>query len=272
MKRLVVFGDSITVGFVDERGMDNPIKSFVDYLGEYLGCSVLNRGFAGHSNIAILNDFIYYMENEHRQNDVIFIAWSDQDRTTVYNKVLSEKKNFREPNHLHRFTGSNWSRSPWELYNDDCDDAFEDLHLKRVLNISAYNTVKRLCEKKNVPYRMISGYSNKWLINKLYIIDQTDCFENESPLLDITTHNVHSIVDNDDSNWIERKETYNTLMDICFGNWKSKDIRPSDYFYVNGVRRKNDETDLYYKCLHPTEKGHKLIAKTLLPYLREVIT
>lgn len=271
MKRLVVFGDSVTVGYVDALGFGNYIKSFPEYLSECVGCSLLNRGHTGHSNTAILSDFLYYLEYEHQKNDMVLMVWSSENRSTVYNPSV-EKRNFRESYFLHRFCGENWDRPPWKLYTDDCDDAFEDFHMKRVLSISAYNTVKRLCEKENIPYRMTSGFSDKWLLDNISIIDKTDVVEKGFPILDVTKHQRRPIVDKDDPNWIERNRTHNTIMDIPFGKWKSNEKRTSDYFYHKSIFRENDFTDLYYKCGHPTEKGNKLIAETLAPYIREMMT
>lgn len=67
------------------------------------------------------------------------------------------------------------------------------------------------------------------------------------------------------SNWIESDKSNNTLLDICTDRWCGVDYaRPIAWDHHN-----EDQTSLLNGCKHPNARGHKVIAKTLLPYFKE---
>jgi len=65
-------------------------------------------------------------------------------------------------------------------------------------------------------------------------------------------------------NWIENRSKGNTLLDICNGSWLVGDYKDPDFNHVDTEQNENLEF-----CLHPNERGHKLIADTLNKYIME---
>lgn len=71
-------------------------------------------------------------------------------------------------------------------------------------------------------------------------------------------------------NWIRQKVRYNGLLDICIGRWYNT---PEENRYTNTVELcKKFLDDTVTECNHPTPKGHVLIADTLYPYIKEILT
>jgi len=76
-------------------------------------------------------------------------------------------------------------------------------------------------------------------------------------------------------NYVEWGKHYNTLIDICCGTW----LRETSIDIINSDKYLSDyDLSEYIKtsgnlemCGHPNNKGHDLIAKTLLPYLQKWI-
>lgn len=77
------------------------------------------------------------------------------------------------------------------------------------------------------------------------------------------------------NNYIEWGKPNNTLLDICGDTWlDEKKINPAvaKSENNNSHRTENAESNIYLEsCSHPSTEGHKLIAKTLLPYVNKII-
>jgi len=284
MKRLVVFGDSWPRGYERSLGYHNWNKSFVDYIAESLGWEVKNFSYPGHSNSAILNEFVHYLEFEHKPDDVALFVWSDNERITIFNDgvesneltywlaTLDSKKEDKlkseyvrpesDPYHHRRFKGGNQHRRFRVLNNIDVSD---DAHFKRLLSMGAYHVAKGLCEQKNIPYRMTTSMDTN-LLNDRYIHLST--VDAEKRTTKITVYPIEPMMDKNNPNWIEGTEKNNTLTDIIDGNWLTENNKPPHYHLSDIEKMK--KMPLFTDCLHPTEEGHKVIAKTLLPYMESL--
>jgi len=77
------------------------------------------------------------------------------------------------------------------------------------------------------------------------------------------------------NNYVEWGKPNNTLIDICGDTWlDEKKTNPvvAKSENNNSYRAKNAESNIYLEsCSHPSTEGHKLIAKTLLPYINKII-
>jgi hypothetical protein len=86
-----------------------------------------------------------------------------------------------------------------------------------------------------------------------------------------------SMLDKENGNFIEWGKKNNTLIDICQGSWldnKQENFIASQKQHLNmfqwtldGIPRKRKK--YISDCKHPSQLGHELIAKTLLPYVEE---
>ena len=75
---------------------------------------------------------------------------------------------------------------------------------------------------------------------------------------------------NFNSNWIEPFKFNNTLFDIVALRWLDKE--PAKYKKVDNHTNFDVKNKFIAPCKHPSEEGHKLIAKTLKPYIKKAIS
>jgi len=103
------------------------------------------------------------------------------------------------------------------------------------------------------------------------------CIEKKIPLLMTNsfcqpekTHLELNFLDSfDRSAYIEYGKPCNTLMDICYGVWLQNYEYPVHTFDHN--YRTQELPDTLSPCWHPNERGHRLIAETLAPYIAQKI-
>lgn len=74
---------------------------------------------------------------------------------------------------------------------------------------------------------------------------------------------------NFNDNWIEPSKSNNTLFDIIALTWLDKD--PAKYNELTNHTDFDVSNEFIAPCKHPSEKGHKLIAATLEPYIKKAI-
>jgi len=106
----------------------------------------------------------------------------------------------------------------------------------------------------HIPFRMISGFQD-------YL-----CYKDLG----------FKIID-DFPEWIEWGQPNNSVMDIAQQNW----LKPNTYLNIHTNMHTNklnpffchihyEQNEFIECCKHPNAKGHKLIAKTLLPYIQNI--
>lgn len=292
LRRLVVFGCSWTTGFQwtkpqvsvrTENGSKWSGKSsgglpehewntpFCDYLKRNLAIEVLNLGKTGSSNLSIMNDFLHYLKFSRMPGDIILVAWTDPNRCTSMNgwEKLPEGM---VSEHIHRFTGI---RADETFRHKDSQntkrridplDCSTDYHFKIMASTCAYRTIKSFCEQFDLPYRMINSFSDQTLLDKHYDVSVSD------NKMKIRSVDIIPMMEKDNPNWIEGQHKYNTLMDICVGNWLSdQKHKPLSFNYMNEIQHNWERYPMMTRCMHPNEKGNERIAEVLLPYIKEMI-
>ena len=103
-----------------------------------------------------------------------------------------------------------------------------------------------------------------------YII--TSAFGSLAPFVFDTEHLNYPV-----KNYVEWGKPNNTLYDICSNNWLKEpdlDLEKVDqikFLDQQKVLLDSDKFDTLEKCGHPSRLGHKLIADTLIPYVKKVL-
>lgn len=246
MRRLVIFGDSYVQGWRGKPGNSTLSEMpFGKVLGESLGCETVLRGRMGHSNLAIMDDVVQWIDDEDTSNDAFLVVWSDMVRMTV-----------RDPNcKNHRFRG--WEYPLWLRHYPDSPDPFDTMHdplYARLHSMGAYHTVKNLCKEKNIPLRMTNSVDHQGLIDNF--------FESE----------FKGWIREDDPDYIEPSNHWNTLFDIISGTWlnRTKKPIPQAWRQMLGNELKRNKR-LVTECWHPTDEANILIANTLEPYIKTIL-
>ena len=274
MRRLVIFGDSFVEGFrslpIDETTQFN----FPYYLSKELDVEVINLGHRANSNLAIANDVLSFVRpktKDELSEYAFLICWSQWERGTVRNEVVYDKNaDYALRGHLVSRTVSN--KTP-----------YEHVSLRANTELS-YLGIKQLCEMNDIPYRMINSYDFQPYLDRL---DKIDCISlgkeavsdivRKEAVSDIVigSHDWEMINSKNDPNWIESQSTYNTLLDMCAEEWLFDKVhghkKRSVFDHLHYVRSKREDNKYITLCGHPNIGGNQIIARTLAPYLKEII-
>jgi hypothetical protein len=110
--------------------------------------------------------------------------------------------------------------------------------------------VAHLCDQFKIKYAMINSFTQNQYDSPIFSYDNP--------------YNVQ---------WINGDKPFNTLFDIvtekyCTSNTNYND---DDLRYVHHHHIVNAESSLVAPCGHPTDKGHDLIAYTLIPYIDNIL-
>jgi hypothetical protein len=85
MTRLIAFGDSYTFGHY----LPSPAEqAWPAWLGEMLGCTVVNCAHPGASNIEILTEILNF---EFKPADIVVVGWTFIERDLIYKKSFIRK-------------------------------------------------------------------------------------------------------------------------------------------------------------------------------------
>lgn len=206
-----------------------------------LGCEVVNLGRHGHSNFAIMSDFVDWIEKQDTSNDAFLVCWSAMDRTTYRN---SEKK--------HRFYGYEYQLAVERFGFVDKSNTVHDPYFTKLQSMGAYHTVKNLCKEKNIPYLMTNSVCHQGQMDKLNGLELKGYYPKDDP------------------NWIEPQNNWNTLSDII-QEWWLKDIPKPDVNLWRQLLIQHRNKRFVREDHHPNEEGHRLIAETLSPYIKKIV-
>lgn len=135
-----------------------------------------------------------------------------------------------------------WNRSKRSVdWQATSYDQYENIYMSEV----SIRFIENYLQDYGVPYIMISAFQD-------YKTFDSGKFNNFS------------------ENWIEPTKFNNTLFDIVALRWlNSKSIK----YKPNTTNLSFDVSNEFIApCKHPSEKGHKLIAKTLTPYVRTAMS
>jgi hypothetical protein len=306
MRRLVVFGDSWGMGYLknSDNSRNDVYRNFPRLLAEDLGIELLNYSQTGHSMTCMVNDFILYVNQEHREGDLVLMLWTEWDRTTVRTKphnefpVITDSRmddihprgyknryigvpqgfdliNQTVINHA-KFSGKSDPDKEWCV---DTTNTLEDPLYQRLLGKMSYRTFKDICHEKNIPYLQTfsccEGHKAdevRWYVSgdgSELTTQMTRC-----PQETIEVTRDYPIIDKDDPTIIESGKYSNTLIDIVIDNWLGDRYKKAYFKEKRGIIRAHSFENKRWKehlnshCMHPTPEGHKLIAKTLAPYIK----
>jgi hypothetical protein len=278
---------------------------FPRLLAKDLGLELLNYSQTGHSMTCIVNDFISYATEEYREGDFVLMVWTEWDRTTVRtkphhgfptitdarmddihprgfkNRYVGMPQGFRLMNStvIEYANVSGWD-NPDREWCVDTTNTLEDPLYHRLLGKMSYRTFKDICREKNIPYLQTfsccEGHKSdevRWYVSgdgSELTSQMTRC-----PQKPIEVTKDYRIIDKDDPTIIESGKFCNTLLDIVIDNWLGDKYKETYFKEKRGMIRywsnieKRWKKNLNSHCMHPTQKGHELIAKTLAPYIKK---
>lgn len=259
LRRLVVFGDSFVEGYYNskEEGRGYIKNTFVHHLGELLGLEVLSRGKTRSSNLAISNQVMTHIRNvdeESLKQDVFLVVFSEWNRLTVRSML-------RDSEHPNVLEGANRSN---DILRGDTKYSYKsylDEAIQRAETENSYLAVSYVCQKMGIPYRMINSFCYQ------SYLDTVTVWENGQRL---GRKDWSMISPEGDPNWIESNSLYNTLHDICAERWLKTGDKPPMVDYLKHTKTTSNKK-YFTGCMHPNEKGHRLVAETLSPYITQIL-
>jgi len=235
VRRLVVFGDSFTVGYAENQEDCTP---FPEFLGESLDLEIINKGYRGNSDYVICYDVLnWFRENPDKIKDSVFLCvfsgWRRGYKVIAYEDGKTEVRGGYK-----------------KKFDADGEMNLPQIHRHQV-ETSHWALVK-LFEEYNVPFLFTSSFSDIKKFNYDFILPPKKYYiEGDVPnntLLDIC------------------KDTW---------GMKSGPIPIKHYltqFHLDFRKGSKASHDCLTDCGHPNEKGSKKIAKFLEPYILKAIT
>ena len=255
---LVVFGDSFVEGYTQAGPSE---KGMCDCLRDILGIEVENIGQRSNGTVAISYDVLTYLRTRDVKNKIFLIVWSEWDRQYIIDT----------PNDMDSFfhvRGCQKKSSPFreEELNSD--------QIKRWQLELAYNGLCNALREAGVPFLMTSSQCNQMFTGRRVIGMMRNSEGSTRISFDKRPFKFIYNEDKIKEHWIEAGKPNNTLLDIITDNWL-KDYYPGEEIYaikLRNILNKIDQYDKLTPCIHPTVDGNKLIATTLAPYIRRLIT
>lgn len=254
MKRLVVFGDSFIEGYTKDGIIE---ENFVKLLGDRLGVETINLGFRGNGNVAISYDVLNYVRTCDLKDTAFLVIWSEWDRNYLINAPF--KGQFERFRYVVG-TNPNDTREPLELV---------DPGIKRWQTELAYNGVCNILRDLEIPFLMMSSQCNQAFYDVRIKRARTDTGSTLVPVkkkfLFVNNERMYK------EYWIGYPSTNNTLYDIILENWLADEDKHYIIKHFNAKDEYKKHLNLITLDSHPNEEGHKLIAKTLEPYIRRIL-
>lgn len=254
LRRLVIFGDSFVEGYIKHPKVHIIEKNFGWHIGQKTGVEVVNMGRHASCNMTTMNNVFRYIQNEDVTNTAFLVVWSESSRLTVVRNPDSfkfqdyfymdgmRKKLFRDERTIRDFPH------------------FRNHAYLRMYYESAIHSVRQICADYDIPLLMTNSIDN---------VFSSDRTHHRGRRVDMTY--LRGKVDS----YIEVGEINNTLLDIISDSWlmpvmnTQKPITLLDKLKVLDNRVRKGMYPHMTMCMHPNEKGHELIAETLLPYIEE---
>jgi hypothetical protein len=255
MKKIAVFGDSFVEGArrISQTDIEITDYNICYWLEKELGVEVHNYGKGGASNQSIANSFFRWARKD-RSDFLVLFVWTECNRGTIVNPIHKDGQNFNTWQYI---------TSAWSANQDDPERRYRNPALGRMWFEQSMQSCRMLCEDKSIPYLMTSSVTNDWFLHK-QLFNQ----DNGRPIIS----NIDFQFGRAKENWIEPHLPNNTMLDILSNNWLNKDRL--DNINIIKLRRykedfrKDKHQETLTWCLHPTDEGNKLIAKTLAPYIK----
>lgn len=245
-KRLVAFGDSFVEGLIKDTShplVENEKKgnptwhrheiNFATLIANDFDLEIKNYARRGQGNNYIASRVWDHFRQEDVSQDILLIVWSGFHRPIPYFTCEQEY----------------WGNH--NMYG----------HKYTMDEISIFG-VMQLCKMAKVPYLMSNSF-----------VDWHALENDEDTMKAKNIHNVETLFCSqkwfEPENYIEWGQSNNTLIDICAGTWNHKNpiVMRSPIREHSQMKIKNN--DAIASCWHPNEKGHRLIADTLKPYIEK---
>jgi len=252
VKKLIVFGDSYVEGVRKIPRTEVTDYNICYWLEKELGVEVVNYGKNGASNQSIAEAFFRWDQTVKNRSDfLVLFVWTDPNRASeVHLNSINTTK----------FDGWQYITGAWHTP----DLKYRNPALCRMWFEQSMHSCRMLCEDRSLPYIMTSSVGNDWFLNKQLFGED----DNGRPIIS----NINFQFGRAKENWIEPKLPNNSMLDIISNNWLNKDRL--DNINIIKLRRykedfrKDKHQETLTWCLHPTDEGNKLIAKTLAPYIK----
>ena len=259
-RKLVIFGDSYVEGYFSTPEGDFRVeKNFCDWLEESLDIEVENFGVRGHCNVAISYDIMSYIRTRDIRDTAFLVVWSEVSR----NFMMDPKRE----NSLDEFGRVMGIRRISDLINLP---EFQDEGIKRYQTEMSYHGTINILNEAKIPFLMTNSICNQMF--KPYRIKfepKENGFNKGIGIIEDYQFLFHPKVLKDV--WIEGGLPNNTLVDIIIDRWLSEEQDQHYYMKLSHLSNTLNQYDTLTNDLHPNEKGHELIAKTLEPYIRRII-
>lgn len=259
LRRIVVFGDSyveggrrnlknrnqtlhngyIKTGKTREPEVEITPYNMCYYLKKELDIPVLNMGKSASSNTNISHSVMRYIQKNDVSGCMFLVCWSILRRFFALNDD-------GEITHL----------CPKRIVKNDLKENYpehDSLMIHRMLTEQAIHSVKSVCADLNIPLLMVNSIDHSFFDKK----------------------GIPFVTGRLEDQWIEARKPNSTLFDIVNGRWLRNDMPESCFENkFQSIRRdwEKDSTKYPYLtgCMHPTDEGNRLIAKTLKPYIIKV--
>jgi len=248
--KLVVFGDSWVEGYrlYPKHAVNN--LNICHYISEFIPeINVENIGFRGNSNASIASSVLEYVQNNDTKDCVFLVSFTEWNRHSLVeddNQIKPEYKivNFR-------------SGSVEESISKELKRRIT-LEFHRYNYQSAYYSVLGICQSMGIPVRFTNSICDQQLHSHVY-----DSYENRFVRLPFVSMKKY---------WIEPDTNYNTMYDILTGDWLDQRDNVSYLMRREKYNKERKHSERYFtRCIHPTAEGSRLIAKTLCPYIEQML-
>lgn len=260
LRRLVVFGDSFVQGYSIQGSIENVTPfNMCHFLEKELGVEVINCGLRGSSNLAIANKVFRYIQYNDMTDTSILVVWSDTARAMELNHQYITDDTLMNFDYTDYIVGGTHEFDNRRLTLQE----YRNVAALRLNSETAYHSVRMICQDYNVPVLMTNSFDNTMFEQKVF-------FQREP-------RDINYIQGKMKACWIEPEHSSNTLLDIIIGEWlvevDNKPMwLPQRIQRVKHITRENSSKyPNITMCIHPTDLGNALIAKTIAPYILPIL-
>jgi len=260
LRRLVVFGDSFVEGYRAYPEAEVTRFNMCHFLERELGIEVVNCGRRGAGNTSIANKIFRYIQSNDMTNTSILVVWSGIDRSMELNheyiKNNDKYMDFDYPDYIVGGTRK-FEKERLEL------EEYRNISTLRLQAEISYHSVRMICQDYDVPVIMTNSFDNT-------LFERKRTFQKRPRDINYIHGKIKDC-------WIEPEHPSNTLLDIIIGEWLEEiDDKPMwlpqrIHRVKHIVRSDPSEYPDISICVHPSDLGNELIAKTLTPYILPIL-
>jgi hypothetical protein len=218
----------------------------------------INFGMRGCGNRATVKELYLHpkLHLEKAKEKIVIFAITGTERFDFINK------SFYDHHHFFAMWPSPWSdgvtnKKLWEAYYEDIfDDRFAVIEL--LLNIQEVMT---WCKAHNAKFILCSAFENR--LNKKYFTEQL--VNKQNPI----TADLINLIDWDN---IFRPQGYENFTDMLVHYEGRDDLKGGGFYMWAQDYKQGTPKGFFTPCMHPSYKGHALIAESMHEYINNNFT